>query len=102
MEALKLFIHSLPYGSKFNIISYGSAHSLMFKNISVEYNEENLEKADLLLSSFDADMGGTEILEPLKEALSAKLDANLPRQIYLLTDGAVGNTKEIIEMIRKF
>lgn len=24
VEALKLFVHSIPYGSKFNIVSYGS------------------------------------------------------------------------------
>ncbi len=62
VQALKLFIHSLPYGSKFNIVSYGSNFTKMFAKSSVEYNEENLEKADLLLNAFEADMGGTEIL----------------------------------------
>jgi hypothetical protein len=32
---------------------------------SVEYNEKNLQFADELLSKFGADMGGTEIFEPL-------------------------------------
>jgi hypothetical protein len=30
VEALKLFLHSLPMGSKFNIVSYGSDFSTLF------------------------------------------------------------------------
>ena len=37
-------LHSLPLGSKFNIVSFGSRHELMFTQ-SVEYTEENLEYA---------------------------------------------------------
>jgi hypothetical protein len=65
----------------------------MFNSGSVLYNEENLEIADNLLATFDADMGGTEILRPLKDILKCQLDKSLPRQIYLLTDGAVANTQ---------
>jgi hypothetical protein len=79
VQALKLFIHSLPYGSKFNIVSYGSGYEKMFANGSVEYNEENLEKADLLLNSFDANFGGTEIYKPLEDVLQSPLDKKLPR-----------------------
>ena len=43
-QALKLFLYSLPVGSKFNIISYGSNHDSLFAN-SVEYTEETVEKA---------------------------------------------------------
>lgn len=43
-EALSLFLHSLPMGSKFNIVSYGSDYSKLFEE-SVEYNDENLEYA---------------------------------------------------------
>jgi hypothetical protein len=31
IEALKLFLHSLPIGSKFNIVSFGSDHKKLFK-----------------------------------------------------------------------
>jgi hypothetical protein len=41
VEALKLFIHSIPYGSMFNIVSFGSDFKKMFPE-SVEYNEDNL------------------------------------------------------------
>lgn len=42
--ALLLFVQSLPFGCKFNICSYGSDHSFMFKN-SVLYDDESLEYA---------------------------------------------------------
>ena len=43
-EALKLFIRSLPIGSKFNVYSFGSDFSALF-SAPVDYNEENVEKS---------------------------------------------------------
>ena len=43
-RALKLFLQSLPYGSKFNIVSYGSKFQSMFAK-SVEYDEKTLKEA---------------------------------------------------------
>ncbi len=61
VQALKLLLHSIPLGSKFNIVSFGSRHSLMFPQ-SVDYNEKNLLMAVTQLQTFQADYGGTEIL----------------------------------------
>jgi len=68
LEALKLFVHSLPVGSKFNIVSYGSNYNKMF-DASVDYTEENLERCMTQIETFKADMGGTEIFKPLKDIL---------------------------------
>jgi len=39
-EALKIFIHSLPEGSKFNVCSFGSTHEWLFNDtIVVNYNQ---------------------------------------------------------------
>lgn len=62
-----LFLQSLEYGSYFNVCSYGSEHNFMFKNGSVEYNEVNLQHAIDLIQIFEADLGGTEIYQPLDE-----------------------------------
>jgi hypothetical protein len=42
--ALKLFLHSLPLGSKFNVVSFGTDFKKLFPN-SADYNEENLKIA---------------------------------------------------------
>jgi uncharacterized protein with von Willebrand factor type A (vWA) domain len=65
VQAVQLFIQSLPFGSKFNVISYGSNFNLLFPELSVEYNEETLKQALHACSLFKADLGGTEIFEPL-------------------------------------
>ena len=65
-QALKLFLHSLPIGAKFNIVSFGSDFSLLFPE-SREYSDESLEEANVLLNKMGADMGGTEIYQPLDE-----------------------------------
>jgi hypothetical protein len=35
----------------------------------------------------------------LKEIYAKPLDPTLPRNIYLLTDGAVGDTRKVIELV---
>jgi len=46
--ALKLFLHSLPIGSKFNVVSFGSEFEKLFPD-SVDYNEKNLKIAISLI-----------------------------------------------------
>jgi hypothetical protein len=44
VEALKLFLHSIPPDSKFNVYSFGTEFKKIF-NESVKYNEESLKNA---------------------------------------------------------
>jgi uncharacterized protein with von Willebrand factor type A (vWA) domain len=64
-KALKLFLSSLPFGSYFNIISFGSTFVSMFKS-AVEYSDTTLSQAISQVETMKADLGGTEILKPLK------------------------------------
>jgi len=54
------------------------------------------------VSKFGANMGGTEIYSPMQQILKAKPQMGMQRQVFLLTDGAVGNAEEIIELINFF
>jgi len=99
VQALKLFLHSLPEGSKFNVVSFGSSYEKLFEK-SLPYNEENFRKAIDEVSKFGASLGGTEIYSPLQDLLKQEADPLLPRHIYLLTDGAVYNTEEVVNLIR--
>lgn len=44
-EALKLFLKSLPPGSAFQIVSFGTSHSLL-KNGIIPYDDKNLKWAE--------------------------------------------------------
>lgn len=62
-NALLLFIQSLPKGSKFEIISFGSTYECMSNSPDgYDYSDETLKTAKEKVSSFGADLGGTEIL----------------------------------------
>jgi hypothetical protein len=65
-QALMLFIQSLSAGSKFNVCSYGSDFSFLFGGTSVNYDEKTLKEALDSISKFTADLGGTEIYQPLQ------------------------------------
>lgn len=64
LESLKLFLHSIPFGSKFNVVSFGSDFELLFPR-SMECNQDILDITQFYIKDFNADMGGTEILAPL-------------------------------------
>ena len=59
------------------------------------------------VKNFDADFGGTEIFEPLQEIFKQikqtekKTNTTKMTHIYLLTDGAVDNTSDIINLVKK-
>ncbi|XP_063434587.1 von Willebrand factor A domain-containing protein 5A-like isoform X2 [Mytilus trossulus] len=97
-ETLLLLLKSLPVGCMFNVVSFGSDHSFLFKKSEI-YSEKTLQKALGVQSKMDADMGGTEILKPLKKIYSETCKHGYPRQIFLLTDGEVGNTSEVISLV---
>ncbi len=90
IECLK----QLDIGDKFNIIPFESRFSAMNIN-SIEYNEENLQKAIEYVNNLQT-MGGTEILNPIKFALYQK---ETDKIILLFTDGQVGNEQEIIQYV---
>ena len=90
IECLK----QLDVGDKFNIIPFESEFEAM--NIkSIEYNEENMQKAVNYIKNLRP-LGGTEILDPIKFALYEK---DTDKIILLFTDGQVGNENQIIEYV---
>ena len=100
-NALKLFMQSLPEGSYFQIIGFGS-HYKKYDEQPKEYNKENIDTALKKIEKLKADLGGTDIYEPLKNIFdSYKIyeKINLPKNIFILTDGEVDNKEQVIEII---
>ncbi|XP_063427327.1 von Willebrand factor A domain-containing protein 5A-like [Mytilus trossulus] len=96
--ALLLFLKSLPVGCLFNIVSFGSSYSFLFDK-SQQYNEESLGAAKHHQNEMMANMGGTDILSPLSAIYSMENNKDYPRQIFLLTDGEVGNTEAVVNLV---
>uniref|UniRef100_A0A3Q1KEB8 von Willebrand factor A domain containing 5A n=1 Tax=Anabas testudineus TaxID=64144 RepID=A0A3Q1KEB8_ANATE len=99
-DTLLLLLKSLSMGCYFNIYSFGSSYEHIFPK-SVEYSETTMEEALKKVEQMTADLGGTEILEPLKHIYSQPCIPNQPRQLFVFTDGEVGNTKEILQLVTR-
>ncbi|XP_065183198.1 von Willebrand factor A domain-containing protein 5A-like [Sycon ciliatum] len=114
-DALQLFLRSLPEGCAFNIVGFGSRYEKLFEESRV-YDSKSLADAATYVSKLDSNMGGTEILTPLRDILTrtsskpshgllskmrgASKDEHRHRKLFLLTDGSVGNTAEIIRTVK--
>ena len=94
-EALLLLLKSLPVGCNFNVVSFGSHFQSLFEDGSRPYSKESLDRALELHGTMSADMGGTEILGPLKEVFAKAPAPGMPRQVFLITDGEVSNTDQV-------
>ena len=77
-DALKYFLKCLPKNAQFQIISYGNDFKYLMRDNKEEdeftnrlfytKDEEDIKFAHEQISTFDANFGGTEILNPLKSA----------------------------------
>ena len=101
-EALCLFLKSLPQDSMFQIISFGTDYDFMINKNGepLAYNEENLKNSiSYVTHNFDSNMGGTNILKPLKHAIVMKTSKDYEKHIFLLTDGETDNSADCIKTV---
>uniref|UniRef100_A0A4W5LMV8 von Willebrand factor A domain containing 5A n=1 Tax=Hucho hucho TaxID=62062 RepID=A0A4W5LMV8_9TELE len=96
-DTLLLLLKSLPIGCYFNIIGFGSSYESFFP---VKYSQKTMDEALQKVKGIRADLGGTEILQPLKHIYSQPCLPDQPRQLFLFTDGEVGNTKEVLDLVK--
>jgi len=72
-NALLLFFQSLPIGCTFSVLSFGSDSMFTCYNKKEpiwQYNDESLIAIKNEIRTFKADLGGTEILMPLKKCMN--------------------------------
>mmetsp|Transcript_2198 Transcript_2198/g.5595 ORF Transcript_2198/g.5595 Transcript_2198/m.5595 type:complete len:918 (-) Transcript_2198:46-2799(-) len=94
--ALKVCLRLLPLDCGFNIIKFGNDFD-HFSTVVVQSSDKNRARAAAYIEDLDADMGGTEMLKPLRFALEGSSDG---RQIIFITDGKVTNEQDIIDLVR--
>ena len=102
-EALLLFLQSLPVGTFYQIIGFGTDYETYDKKPK-EYKQKNIEESIKIIEALKANKGGTNIYEPLKYIYKLKNDYDkilLPRYIFLLTNGNINNKNETLSLIEK-
>ena len=100
VNALTLALRSLPYDSYFNIVSFGNSFKFMHPT-AVKADQNSITTALSKVATFRADMGGTEILNPLTACFHAPPVLNYQRTIFLLTDGDVSNAVDVVNKTRE-
>ena len=98
-ECLEIFIKSLPSNSFFNIFRFGSKYEKLFDD-SVQYNESTAAKALYLAQNLDADLGGTEMYDPLFDIFSSKVKHG-QREIFILTDGEILDIEKVVKLVKE-
>lgn len=97
IKALKLAFKSLSEPSMFSIVCFGSSYITLFPE-NVPYNEHNQMIALEKINKICANMGGTEMLNPIKEILqNQKNDSR--QNIFLFTDGDIGDKENMCSYI---
>jgi hypothetical protein len=99
-NALILFLRSIPPGSRFNVISFGSKFERMFSE-PTDYSQETLEYAIDQIQEFNADLGEADIYQPLEDIFSnAAISTDLDKHVFLIVNGDVSDPKKVIDLIR--
>ncbi|GFF41897.1 hypothetical protein IFM58399_06424 [Aspergillus lentulus] len=99
INAMNIFLRSLPETCSFNIASFGSRVTWLWP-FSMRYSQENLDVAVNHVDSFQANYGGTEIYGALQSVLDHDNKRNdVPTNVILLTDGEVWNVDSVIKLV---
>ena len=106
-ESLILFLKSLPHGSNFDIVGFGSDYCPYFETIQ-SFTEENLSKIISVVKLMKANLGGTNIFYPLRYIYENEISKTkyfgkeTPKHIFLLTDGEVQDSENCCKLVRKY
>lgn len=98
-SALNFFIKGIPLGKKFNIWSFGSGYRSLWP-VSRDYTESNVREALEHVATFEADMGGTELLGALETLVKGR-DTSCSCDIIILTDGQVWRLDETLNIVQR-
>ncbi|KFA51936.1 hypothetical protein S40293_07062 [Stachybotrys chartarum IBT 40293] len=99
IAALQIFLKSLPMGIKFNICSFGSQSMFLWQR-SKTCDRHTVDEAISHISSFSANLNGTEIYAPLRETFKRRYnDMNL--EVFLLTDGETWSQYSLFDLVNE-
>jgi Ca-activated chloride channel family protein len=95
--ALAHALSSLSQDDYFNLLEFNSVTSQLFAN-SVPLNRQNVKDAMNFIRVLQAN-GGTDMQPALETALAMPEMPDLMRQVVFITDGAVGNEQQLLQLV---
>jgi Ca-activated chloride channel family protein len=98
-DAMLIALDRLQDGDRFNVIEFNSTTQSLF-GVPMPVDASTLDAARRFVRGLRA-RGGTEMKPALEAAFAAPRRDDLMRQIVFLTDGAVGNENELLQLIAR-
>ena len=100
--SLKIFLHSLPQNSHFQLIGFGSTF-IKYNDTPIKFTPENIRNLDNLIDNLNAKLGGTYLLSPMEDILGNNnyTNFNNSKHLFILTDGEVELRDETLDYIIK-
>lgn len=97
-RALRACLRTLRAGDTFNILAFDDRLEALFEQ-ATPWEQGALDLADRALGLLSS-RGGTDIARALVWALTQPVDAARVRLVVFLTDGAVGNERSVLELVK--
>jgi hypothetical protein len=101
VETAELALDNLYPHDTFNLITFSGGTSILFPE-PVSATPENLAKAKEFLEGYGNGDGGTEMMKAVKAALQPTQFLDHVRIVCFMTDGQVGNDREILAEVQKY
>lgn len=95
--SLRYALSRLNPGDRFNVIRFDNTLTKFFED-SVDATEQNIDDARQYVASLEA-VGGTEMLPAMHAAFDDSHKKDGLRQIVFLTDGAISNEQQLLDVI---
>eukprot|EP01130_Rhizamoeba_saxonica_P002831 TRINITY_DN1265_c0_g1_i1.p1 TRINITY_DN1265_c0_g1~~TRINITY_DN1265_c0_g1_i1.p1 ORF type:complete len:669 (+),score=126.54 TRINITY_DN1265_c0_g1_i1:415-2421(+) len=97
-KTLKIAVHSLPEGCLFNIVRFGTTYEALFNKSEPLRNKNSFELACMYLEKMKANLGGTNIYDPLKFVYITQ-NNDVPTNVFLFLDGDIQNRSRIKNLV---
>jgi Ca-activated chloride channel family protein len=101
VETAELALDNLYPHDTFNLITFSGDTSLLFP-APVPATPDNLREAKRFLQGYGNGDGGTEMMKAVKAALKPTESQNHIRIVCFMTDGQVGNDRQILTEVKKY
>uniref|UniRef100_A0A3Q2PYI8 von Willebrand factor A domain-containing protein 5B1 n=1 Tax=Fundulus heteroclitus TaxID=8078 RepID=A0A3Q2PYI8_FUNHE len=105
-EAMAVALKSLPSGTMFNIVGFGTTIKPLFTSSKL-CTDVSLTQFVTLMQAYEyiqrmrADMRGTNLQGALSWLYQQPMQRSYPRQVFIITDGSISNVAKVLELVRR-